>query len=200
MLLIKILGLVCASGFSFSRLAHNKSITGVRGMTGLPAVFHQKLHLITVLLMDSDGMFNRGSLEAAPGELSTPSLSLLPSSLSLPPSFLLSYSSVTHLVWVDGHAGGEPDHRDAIKARRVGDRRWSQVVIGLGRVTHQDGVDLQRKSTLSSWHWQEEEMAAAPDSVQAFSIFLPSDFGRFEDESEREYLFSFPSTLLYDQY
>lgn len=192
MLLIKILGLVCASGFSFARLAHNKSITRVRGMTGLPAVFHQKLHLITVLLMDSDGMFNRGSLEAAPGELSTP---------SLPLSFLLlSYSSVTHLVWVDGHAGGEPDHRDAIKARRVGDRRWSQVVIGLGRVTHQDGVDLQRKSTLSSWHWQEEEMAAAPDSVQAFSIFLPSDFGRFEDESEREYLFSFPSTLLYDQY
>lgn len=76
--------------------------------------------------MDSDGTFNLGELLQAPrGEL-----------LLLP--------SITHLVGVDGHAGGEPHHGDAVEARGVGDGRGSEVVAGLGRVTHQDGVDLQR--------------------------------------------------------
>lgn len=64
----------------------------------------------------------------------------------------LPLSSVTHLVWVDGHAGGEPHHRDAVEACSVGDRRWSEVVIGLGRVTHQDSIDLQRCSGRTFCH------------------------------------------------
>lgn len=88
--------------------------------------------------MDSDGTFNLGGLRSClRGALSTLSLLSSPSFLLPSPSFgFASYSSVTHLVRVDGHAGGEADHRDAVKARRVGDRRWSEEVIGLGRVTH----------------------------------------------------------------
>lgn len=93
------------------------------------------------------GRLIEGAFEAAPGELLTPSLSVL----SLPVSFSLRVSSVTHLVRVDGHAGGEPHHGDAVEACSVWDGRWSEVVIGLWRVTHQDSVDLQwhRRTALS---------------------------------------------------
>lgn len=159
--------------------------------------------------MDSDGMFNLGGLEAAPGELSTPCLSpflasFLPLSCS-PPFLYTSYSLVTHLVWVDGHAGGKPDHRDAVKARRVRDRRWSEVVIGLGRVTHQDGIDLQRRGeralshsdTGSKKNWQQPQFQLK--HFLSF-FFLSLEFCRFGDQSEQQYLFSLSSTLLYNQY
>lgn len=144
-------------------------------------------------------MFILGGLEAAPGELSTPSLSR-----ARVPSFLFtSYSLVTHLVWVDGHAGGKPDHRDAVKARRVRDRRWSEVVIGLGRVTHQDGVDLQRRGGRALYHsdtgsgkkWQHQFQLK-----HFLSFFLSFEFCRVEDQSGQQYLFSLPSTLLNNQY
>lgn len=125
--------------------------------------------------MDSEGMLHLGGLEAAPGELSTPSLSS-PSFLS--PSFLFtSYSSVTHLVWVDGHAGGQPDHGDAVEARRVRDRRWSEVVIGLGRVTHQDGVDLQRRGGRALRHSDMRRNGSGTSSTS--SIFFLSLFLSF---------------------
>lgn len=59
---------------------------------------------------------------------------------------LQPFSSVTHLVGVDGHARGEPHHRDAVEAGRVGDGRRGEMVAGLRRVTHQDGVNLQRNA------------------------------------------------------
>lgn len=79
--------------------------------------------------MDSDGTFNLGGAPVG-------------ASQGAPPSPCLP--SITHLVGVDGHAGGEPDHRDAVEARGVGDGCGGEMVAGLGRVTHQDGVDLQR--------------------------------------------------------
>lgn len=64
-----------------------------------------------------------------------------------PPPLRLHYRSassiITHLVGVDGHAGGEAHHGDAVEAGGVGDGGGSEVVVGLRRVTHQDGVDLQ---------------------------------------------------------
>lgn len=64
-----------------------------------------------------------------------------------PPPLLLHYRSasslITHLVGVDGHAGGEAHHGDAVEAGGVGDGGGGEVVVGLRRVTHQDGVDLQ---------------------------------------------------------
>lgn len=115
----------------------------------------KKTHLITALLMDSGGTFNLGGLRSRPrGALYTRSPLISSPSFLLPSPSLgfISYSSVTHLVGVDGHAGGEADHRDAVKARRVGDRRWSEVVIGLGRVTHQDSIDLQRHAGRTICH------------------------------------------------
>lgn len=51
-----------------------------------------------------------------------------------------------HLVGVDGHARGQAHHGDAVEARRVGHGRRRQVVVGLRRVAHQDGVHLKRSS------------------------------------------------------
>ena len=48
-----------------------------------------------------------------------------------------------YLVRVDGHAGGEAHHGDAVEAGGVGHGRGRQVVVGLGRVAHQDGIDLE---------------------------------------------------------
>lgn len=92
--------------------------------------------------MDSDGTFNLRSFWRRPRGAPY----FLPLSSCLPPSLSLftSPSSITHLVWVDGHASGESNHGDAVEACSVGDRRWSEVVIGLWRVTHQDSIDLQR--------------------------------------------------------
>lgn len=116
-------------------------------------------------------MLHLGGLEAAPGELSAPSLSSLP--LPLSPSFLFtSFSSVTHLVWVDGHAGGQPDHRDAVEARRVRDRRWSEVVIGLGRVTHQDSIDLQRRGGRALRHSDMRRNGSSTSSSSSILSFF----------------------------
>lgn len=49
------------------------------------------------------------------------------------------------LVGVDGHARRQADHRNPVEPGRVGDGRWGQVVVGLRRMTDQDGVDLQKK-------------------------------------------------------
>lgn len=51
-------------------------------------------------------------------------------------------SVASYLVGVDGHPGGQTHHGDAVEAGSVGDRCWGQVVVGLRRVTHQDGVHL----------------------------------------------------------
>lgn len=140
-------------------------------------------------------MLHLGGLEAAPGELSAPSLSSLP--LPVSPSFLFkSFSSVTHLVWVDGHAGGQPDHRDAVKARRVRDRRWSEVVIGLGRVTHQDSIDLQRRGGRALRHSdmrRNGSSTSSSSSVLSFSLFL--SFCSFEGQPEQQCLFPLCSSI-----
>jgi len=52
------------------------------------------------------------------------------------------------LVRVDGHAGRQADYGDAVEPGRVGDRRWSQVVIGLRRMADQDRIHLQKKKQL----------------------------------------------------
>lgn len=92
--------------------------------------------------MDSDGTFNLGSFWSRPRGAPYSFVLFLFSSLTVSLFLFTSLSSITYLVWVDGHAGGEPHHGDAVEACSVGDRRWSEVVIGLGRVTHQDSIDL----------------------------------------------------------
>lgn len=103
--------------------------------------------------MDTDGTFNRGSFWSRPrGASSSFTLRSLSSSFTLPRSLspFTSLPSITHLVWVDGHAGGEPHHGDTVEACCVRDGRRGEVVVGLGGVTHQDSVDLQihRRRTL----------------------------------------------------
>lgn len=98
------------------------------------------------------------AFEILPGDFSD---FLCPFSFVLPPSLpvWISFAS-TYLVRVNRHASGEPHHGDAVEACGVGDRCRSQVVIGLGRVTHQDGVDLKGRTQHFALRLQNESWRA----------------------------------------
>lgn len=96
---------------------------------------------VSLICLDPRGLLHHSPL-FQPLYLSlppSPSVPLPPS----PPSLSLFLSVISHLVGIDGHACGEAHDRDAVEACGVGYRRGGEVVVGLGRMTHEDGIHLQ---------------------------------------------------------